>query len=104
MQTELKWLDYKRECNLGVTYEHVEYAKDSGAMALAAGYPLVGVDDNSAVVGLAPGAAKQFDEAQLREKLDTHLGQGYDVRSAVHATKCRQRTSGGGDRLDRSAS
>jgi hypothetical protein len=84
VQTELKWLDYKRECNLGETYEHVEFAKDSGAMALAGGYRLIGVDNNGTVVGLAVGAEKQFDDAQLRGKPDKYLGQGYDVRSAVH--------------------
>lgn len=84
VQTELKWLDYKRECNLADTYEHVEFAKDSGAMALAGGYRLIGVDDNGTVVGLAPGADKQFDDAQLRGKLDKYLGAGYDLRSAVH--------------------
>lgn len=84
VQTELKWLDYKRECNLRDTFGQVEFAKDSGAMALAGGYRLIGVDNDGTVVGLAAGAAKQFDEAQLRGKLDKYLGPGYDVRSAVH--------------------
>lgn len=84
VQTELKWLDYKRECDLADTYERVEFAKDSGAMQIAGGYRLIGVDDDGTVVGLAPGAAGQFDEAKLRGKLDKYLGSGYDVRSAVH--------------------
>jgi hypothetical protein len=83
VQTELKWLDYKRECDLGNTYERVEFAKDSGAMQIAGGYRLVGVDDDGTVVGLAPGAADQFDDAKLRDKLDKYLGPGYEVRSAV---------------------
>lgn len=84
VQTELKWLDDKRECDLGDTYERVEFAKDSGAMQIAGGYRLIGLDDDGTVVGLAPSAAGQFDEARLRGKLDKYLGPGYDVRSAVH--------------------
>ncbi|WP_134765073.1 hypothetical protein [Nocardioides sp. 1609] len=85
VQTELKWLDYKSECDLNNTYDRVEFAKDSGAMCIAGGYRLVGVDNGGAVVGLTTGAAAQFDEANLRGKLDKYLGHGYDVRSAVHA-------------------
>lgn len=87
VQTELKWLDLKAECDLDNTPGRVELAKDAGAMQIAGGYLLVGVDDNGEVVGLPVDQVRLFDEAVVRDKLDKYLGTGYDVRSAVHTTE-----------------
>ncbi|WP_137293537.1 AlbA family DNA-binding domain-containing protein [Nocardioides dongxiaopingii] len=84
VETELKWLDLKRECDINKSEGKVEIAKDVGAMQIAGGYVLLGVDDDGTVTGLPVGHARYFDEATLRSKLDAYLGAGYDLRSKVH--------------------
>jgi hypothetical protein len=84
VQTELPWLDLKRECDLSDTRARIEFAKDVGAMQAAGGYLLVGVEDDGTVVGLPAGQARLFDEATVRAKLDKFLGEGYEVRCQVH--------------------
>jgi len=54
VQTELTWLDYKRECYLASTAGVVEVTKDIGAMSILGGHLVIGADDHGAVVGL-PG-------------------------------------------------
>lgn len=84
VQTELAWLDYKRECDLSRGEGLVELAKDAGAMGILGGYLVVGADDSGTPTGLPAGQAPHFDEATLAAKLAKYLPAGFAVRSAVH--------------------
>ncbi|WP_327639536.1 putative DNA binding domain-containing protein [Kribbella sp. NBC_00482] len=84
VQTELPWLDYKRESDLSTVGELVELTKDVGAMNLHGGYLVIGVDDSGAVIGLSPEQVVMFDEAKLRGKLGRYLPPGFEVRCAIH--------------------
>lgn len=84
VQTELAWLDYKRECDLSQAEGLVEIAKDVGAMGILGGYLVVGADDTGTSTGLPAGQAGLFDEATLAAKLAKYLPAGFAVRSAVH--------------------
>ena len=85
VQTELAWLDDKRECDLSRGEGLVELAKDADAMGILGGYLVVGADDFGTPTGLPPGQAAHFDEATLAAKLASYLPAGFAVRSAVHA-------------------
>lgn len=84
VQTELAWLDYKRERDLSHAEGLVELAKDVGAMEILGGYLVVGADDTGTVVGLPAGQAGLFDEASVSAKLAKYLPAGFSARSAVH--------------------
>jgi hypothetical protein len=84
VQTELPWLDYKRDCDLSGAQGLVELAKDVGAMSILGGYLVVGADDRGAPVGLPPGRSALFDEAALSSKVAKYLPAGFELRSAVH--------------------
>ncbi|MFF2396334.1 helix-turn-helix domain-containing protein [Nocardia sp. NPDC058114] len=71
---ELSNLDYKRTVDLNEHPELVEFAKDVAAMRARGGYILIGADDQGQVTGdLTRALAKQFDEANLRQKLEKLL-------------------------------
>ncbi len=84
VQTELTWLDYKRECDLSQTSDLVELTKDIGAMGILGGYLVVGAEDDGTPVGLSARAAGLFDEASLSAKVAKYLPTGFELRSAVH--------------------
>ncbi|MGW5440745.1 AlbA family DNA-binding domain-containing protein [Nocardia asteroides] len=72
--TELINLDFKREVDLNDQASLVEFAKDVAAMRSCGGYILIGADDRGTPTGhLSEHHAKQFDEANLRQKLEKFL-------------------------------
>lgn len=83
--TELTWLDYKAECDLGKGAAGlVAIAKDVGAMHIQGGYLVVGADNSGQPVGITPAQAGLFDDAALRQKLEKYVGSAWQIRSAVH--------------------
>ncbi|MGF0320893.1 AlbA family DNA-binding domain-containing protein [Nocardia fluminea] len=72
--TELTNLEYKRRIDLNDHAELVEFAKDVAAMRACGGYIVIGADNYGTVTGdLTEAMAKQFDEANLRQKLEKFL-------------------------------
>jgi hypothetical protein len=70
VQTELAWLDYKRECDLSHAEGLVELAKDVGAMGILGGYLAVGADDAGTAVGLPAGQAGSRSSAAAGSEAD----------------------------------
>ncbi|MGW4718195.1 RNA-binding domain-containing protein [Nocardia sp. NPDC004260] len=72
--TELMNLDYKSEVDLNDHPSLVEFAKDVAAMRACGGYIVIGADDQGQLTGdMTEPLAKQFDEANLRQKLEKFL-------------------------------
>ena len=79
---ESETLDYKKVCDISNRDALLEIAKDVGAMQILGGYLVIGADDNGNPTGQVTQAhAQQFEQAALRAKLVTFLGQSIDVRS-----------------------
>jgi hypothetical protein len=83
IQSELDWLDYKRQCNLSSTRGLVEFAKDVAAMMITGGYILVGADDGGQPAGDVEHL-ELFDPSVLHAKLTKYLPRPFEIRSAVH--------------------
>ncbi len=72
--TELTNLDYKRVVDLNDRPSLVEFTKDVAAMRACGGYIVIGADDCGGLTGeMTTQLAQQFDEANLRQKLEKFL-------------------------------
>ncbi|MGW5724895.1 AlbA family DNA-binding domain-containing protein [Nocardia beijingensis] len=72
--TELTNLDYKSKVDLNDHPSLVEFAKDAAAMRACGGYIVIGADDQGRLTGdMTEPLAMQFDEANLRQKLEKFL-------------------------------
>jgi Putative DNA-binding domain len=73
-RAEYPELDYKSHVDLSEKRDEVELSKDVGAMVVAGGYILIGVeDDGSLTGGMDEVDTRAFDEASLRPKLFKYL-------------------------------
>ncbi len=78
-------LDYKGTCDLSVTQDRVELAKDVGAMQVDSGFIVVGADSSGKPTGRFTAAqAALFDEATLRAKLREWIPEPLELAVAVH--------------------
>lgn len=86
--TEKTALDYKATIDLRRTHDAVEMARDLAAMRSnpRGGYLVYGVDSSGRPAhSVDPITATQFDEAEIRQKVEKYLGKNFDLSSAVHA-------------------
>jgi hypothetical protein len=85
-QTESESLDFKSQCDLNDNYAKVEFAKDVAAMMAFGGYLVIGADDHGKPVDWpAEQQAPLFDEATLRQKMETYIQGPFTILSATHA-------------------
>lgn len=85
--TEQTALDYKATIDLRKTYDVVEMARDLAAMRsnLRGGYLVYGVDNTGQPAhSKDPIIRSQFDEAEIRQKVEKFLGKAFDLSSTVH--------------------
>ncbi len=90
---ESEALDYKEACDLSLTQDQVELAKDIGAMQVIGGFIVVGADTSGKPTGRFTAAqATLFDEAKLRAKLRKWIPEPFDLATAVHEHNGHQLT------------
>lgn len=84
LQAEYPELDFKQKIDVSSTAGLIELAKDVGAMQVAGGYIIAGVDGGgTAAAGMAGADTRLFDEATLVPKLLGYLPEPLQLRSAV---------------------
>lgn len=84
-QAESERLDFKSECDLRNERAELEFAKDVGAMMALGGYLVIGADDHGQPVDWpVDEQAPLFDEATLRQKLETYLPDPVSILTARH--------------------
>ena len=82
---ESEALDYKEACDLSLTQDQVELAKDVGAMQVDGGFIVVGADTSGTPTGRFTAAQTTLlDEAKLRAKLRKWIPEPLDLATAVH--------------------
>jgi hypothetical protein len=85
--TEKTALDYKATIDLRKTYDVVELARDLAAMRSnpRGGYLVYGVDNaGQPAHSRDPIIRAQFDEAEIRQKVEKFLGKAFDLSASVH--------------------
>jgi hypothetical protein len=84
LQAEHPELDFKRMLDLSIKRDEVELAKDVGAMQVKGSYILIAADDHGTLTGEMDGTdPRQWDEANLRQKMLRYLPEGLSLRTRV---------------------
>jgi hypothetical protein len=84
LQAEHPELDFKQIIDPGTTRGLIQLARHVGAMSVAGGYLVGGVDDHAVPTGAMDGFdARLFDEAALTSKLRRYLPDSVAIRSRV---------------------
>ncbi len=85
LQAEYPELDFKQKMDVSSTAGLVELAKHVGAMQVAGGYLIAGVDGRGTpMAGMADANTQLLDEATLVPKLLRYLPEPLQLRSAIH--------------------
>lgn len=77
-------LDYKETVNLDNKTNAAEFAKDVAAFSDRGGWIIIGVDNHETPVGISEDQIHAWDEANLRNKIQKYLSDGFNLHVKVH--------------------